>query len=140
MDFDLPQLLHDEPAHGSDLLDVISQLKLQTFESAKLMVTKFEGILVPLLQHVKKTREVKQLAESKDIFVKENLEVIVQATGEISDTLEMIEKNKKDLEGQDKRGAEIHAKISALNQELEVISTWKAEITSIIAPAQSKTD
>lgn len=141
MDSDLSQSLHDEPTLGSDLLDEISLLKtLQTFEYAKLMVTTFEGILVPLVQHVNKVREVEQLVESKEIFMKEHLEVIVQATGEILDALATIEKNKQELEGYDKRAAEIHAQISALNQELEVISTRKAEITSIFAPAQSQAD
>lgn len=136
---DLAQLLRDEPSIGSNLLDAVSQLKvLQISKSAKLMVNTFEGILVPLVHHVEKTKAHEELVESNERFVKENLEVVVQATGNLSDTLATMEPTRQELEGHDKRVAEIQAQIYALNQEFEAISTRRAELINILAPAQSR--
>ena len=142
----LPQMLQDDPAIGLEISDTLTQLKvLDISDSARLMMTTFEKFFTPMLANIECMKENEQLVEAKQAFVKENLEVVVQAHKEINGIMAMIEQKQQELSPKRKRAAEIRSRIAdlskeifVLNEELEATSAQEVKINEVITPAQAQ--
>ena len=140
------QMLLDDPGLGPEISDAITQLKgLDISDLARLMITAFENIFIPMLENTDCIRENEQQVEMKGAFVKENLDVVVQANEEITGIMAMIEQKQQELSPKQKRAdeirsriADLHKEIAVLHEELETVTVQEEEINQLITPAQAQ--